>query len=122
MACKNGGTKHNWIVSDKDHDFDVCTECGATRDTKKFDSRRGVLSIELLKESDTEIGDSWLCCKDIERNTEIDLFLDRLTGRQKEVAVMLYEGYKQVEIAKILGIGFKAVNNIVSRIKKIALC
>jgi RNA polymerase sigma factor (sigma-70 family) len=117
MACKNGGTKHNWIVSEKDHDFDVCTECGATRNTKKFDTRRGLLSISQLEEDENEIGDNGDFVNNLEAQIYLSLELERMTPRQKEVAEMILDGYKEREVAEHLNISASAVSHIVKRIK-----
>ena len=117
MACKNGGTKHNWIVSEKDHDFDVCTECGATRDTKKFDTRRGLLSIDQLKEEENEPGDDWEFVDKLEDQIDLSFELERMTPKQREVAEMFLEGYKETEIAQHLNVSQPAVSKMLMRLK-----
>jgi DNA-binding NarL/FixJ family response regulator len=79
---------------------------------------RNVKSLDQSANDGFEVGDNGRFVDELEDQIDADLFIDRLTGRQKEVAKMLYEGYKQVEISHKLGIGFKAVNNIVARIRK----
>jgi DNA-binding CsgD family transcriptional regulator len=112
MACKNGGTKHNWIVSEKDHDFDVCTECGATRDTKKFDTRRGLVDIEI-----NEPSDNWYSVEQIEDEIDASLSDRWLSPKQAEVSKMLRDGYNQSEIAKELGKTPQAINDRIKTIK-----
>jgi DNA-binding NarL/FixJ family response regulator len=78
---------------------------------------RNVKSLDQSLEDGYEIGDGGSFVSELEEQIDADLFIQRLTGRQQQVAKMLYEGYKQVEIAQKLGVNKSVVNKVVARIK-----
>jgi len=78
---------------------------------------RNVKSLDQSSEDGFEIGDGGKFASELEKEIEVDIFINSLTKTQQRVVRMLYEGYKQVEIARELGITPPAVNKIIKSVK-----
>ena len=79
---------------------------------------RNVASLESFGENGYEVGDNGSFVKELDNQLDVDLFLDRLTGRQKQIITLLYKGFMVKEIANKLKITTRAVNRTIERVKK----
>ena len=73
--------------------------------------------IEKGKGENPEYTDSEKWEKEIEGRVEIELFLKRLSVRQREIVSLKMEGYNQTEIAEKLGINRKTIEREMSLIR-----
>jgi|GEM_PF-5517231 DNA-binding NarL/FixJ family response regulator len=82
---------------------------------------RNVKSLDQSSEDGFDVGDGGKFVSELEQHIDNDLFLKQLTGKQALIAQMLFNGFKQVEISKKLGVTHQAVNDMVKRIRKTLL-
>ena len=71
-----------------------------------------------MAEDGIEVGDDGKFVQDLEDDIDMNLFMQKLSPKQQEIAQMLLDGYKQVEIAQKLGVDKSAVSHIKERIKR----
>jgi len=64
-----------------------------------------------------DIGDNGDFADEMQFNTDINLLLDKLTPKQRKVAQMLLDGYKQTEICRELSVSQQDISKIVSRLR-----
>lgn len=78
---------------------------------------RNVKSLDQSANDGFEVGDGGSFADQLDKEIEVDLFIQRLTPKQQKVVRMLYEGYKQAEIATKLGVSHQAITDIIKTIK-----
>ncbi len=76
------------------------------------------VSLEDLADAGWELGDNGAGERSLSETQDRDHTLGRLTGRQREVAALLADGYTRRETAERLSVCLQAVHQIVLRMRK----
>jgi len=79
---------------------------------------RNVKSLNQSEEDGFDVGDGGKFARELEDQIDLDIFLSKLTPKQKKITTLLLDGYKQKEVANKLCVSPQAVNDIVKRMRK----
>ena len=108
--CSHGKWFNNHWVSfynQIDDELEKCSVCGDIRENPLPDFNDN--NVE-------DIGDEGEFSRKLNNEIDIHYALKRLSPRQKQVAELILEGYKEVEIAKKLGINQSSVSKLLKRV------